>query len=110
LCDMAVALRDILNAALAFALGFRQKMLDDESALARRKRTATAKANHFAVFQSGRRFHANNVVFCPAVRAMHRRRRKGFHGGGVWITHRSNSTLSDLKWTTDIDRASKTDN
>ena len=103
LCDRTVALRGILSATLPFAGAFRQKILDDESALAGRERAATAKTSHFAVLPCGRRLHANNIVFCPAVRAVHRRWRKGFHGGGVWITHRSNSTLSDLKWTTDID-------
>ena len=95
LCDRAVALRGILSAALAFARAFRQKILDDESALAGRKRAATTNTSHFAVFHSGRRLHANNVVFCPAVRAVHRRWRKGLHGDELSLTHRSNSTPSN---------------
>jgi hypothetical protein len=77
LCD--VALSGILSAVLAFALSFRQEILDHEGALAGRERAATAKTSHFAVFHFGCRLHANDIVSCPAVRAVHRRRRKGFH-------------------------------
>jgi len=43
LCDRTVALRGILSATLPFAGAFRQKILDDESALAGRERAASAK-------------------------------------------------------------------
>ena len=80
-----------MAAPLAFALLVRQKILDDESALAGSKRSAAAKASHLAVFHASRSFHADNIVFRPAVRAVHRRWREGFHGTQVWITHRNYS-------------------
>ena len=52
-----------MAAPLAFALLVRQKILDDESALAGSKRSAAAKASHLAVFHASRSFHADNIVF-----------------------------------------------